>query len=231
MYDAVVIVSGGLDSTTALWQAVHQTRDVHAISFNYGQRHRKELEFAAETCRLLKVKHDIVDITSITDLISNSALTGDIDVPHGHYAEDNMAMTVVPNRNAIMANIAIGAAINDAAYELWLGIHAGDHAVYPDCRPVFVESLQDLAYVANDGFIRPGFLIKAPFIDVGKDEIVRVGAGLGVRWDLTWTCYEGGGLHCGRCGTCVERLEAFDLAGEVDPVVYADRQYYKTVTA
>ncbi len=221
MGKAVVVFSGGLDSTTALYKAVSDGYEVYAVSFDYGQKHRKELDQAVRIAQGLGVSHEVVDITTITGLISNSALTSsEKEVPEGHYAEDNMKVTVVPNRNMIMASIAIGYAVNIGASAIYLGVHSGDHFVYPDCRPEFVRLLSQIALTANEGFIEPGFRVITPFLNSSKADIVRLGAQLQVPYELTWSCYKGGAMHCGKCGTCVERKEAFELAGLVDPTVY-----------
>lgn len=220
MAKAVVVFSGGLDSTTALYTAIGDGYEAHAVSFDYGQRHRKELDHAARIARGLGITHKLVDITGVTELVSNSALTSEREVPEGHYAEATMKATVVPNRNMIMASIAIGYAVNIGAKAIYLGVHGGDHFIYPDCRPEFVRLLSQIALAANDGFIEPDFRIVTPFLNDTKAEIVRVGARLGVPHELTWSCYKGGSRHCGRCGTCVERKEAFALAGIADPTVY-----------
>jgi 7-cyano-7-deazaguanine synthase len=226
---AVVVTGGGMDSTTALYVAMSSGYACETISFDYGQRHRKELASAALISERLGLKHHIVNLTCITSLIDSSALTGDIDVPEGHYTADNMAITVVPNRNSLMANVAIARAITIGASRVVLGIHSGDHAVYPDCRPEWLDALNTLASVANQGFLAKDFQIVAPFVNVDKATIARIGSNLGVPYQDTWTCYKGGDLHCGRCGTCVERLEAFHIAGLEDPVAYEDRNYYKEV--
>lgn len=228
---AVVILSGGLDSTVTLARAIniYGEEDVHALTFDYGQRHRREIQSAKDVARYYNIEHDVIDLTSITSLISTSALTSDVDVPEGHYESEGMSITVVPNRNAIMANIGIGVAVADKAQSLWVGVHAGDHAVYPDCRPEFIGSLNHLALIANEGFIRGDFTVEAPFVHKSKADIVSEGAHLHAPMHLSWTCYKGGNVHCGRCSTCVERLEAFDIAGQFDQVAYEDRDYYLTV--
>ena len=139
----IIVLSGGLDSSTLLYKLINEGKEVKAISFNYGQRHSKELEYAAKTCAKLNIEHKIVDMIFLKELVSNSALTSDIAVPEGHYAGENMKQTVVPNRNMIMASIAIGWAVNEDFDEVALGVHAGDHAIYPDCRPEFIDALQN----------------------------------------------------------------------------------------
>jgi 7-cyano-7-deazaguanine synthase len=231
---AIVILSGGMDSTAAAYlahvQAVDDDGVVEYLSFDYGQRHVKELDYAAKTAAKLEGEHIVVDLSKVQDLIATSALTNDdIDVPEGHYEEESMKQTVVPNRNAIMLNIAVGRAVSIGAYAVFAGVHAGDHAVYPDCRPEFIDSITQLARVANEGFIDPNFVIRAPWLHLTKADIVRAGEDLDVPWKDTWTCYKGGQIHCGRCSTCVERLEAFHEADVKDPVSYADTSYWKEI--
>src|SRR3990172_6237755 len=206
---AVVVLSGGMDSATALYQAKADGNEVYAVSFNYGQKHKKELDFARQLAEKAGVKeHKVVDLTDINQLVSHSALTGkDIAVPDGHYTAESMKITVVPNRNMIMYAVALGYAVNLEADAMYVGIHSGDHAIYPDCRPDFITGLQALPLVANEGFIKPDFEIKAPFVNISKAEIAAKGNKLGVPYELTWSCYKGGDKHCGTCGTCVERVE------------------------
>jgi 7-cyano-7-deazaguanine synthase len=223
---AIVIHSGGLDSTVLLYE---MRRDFECISlgFDYGQRHAKELEFALELCDKIAIRREFVDLEDLRHLLGGSSQTDrDVPVPEGHYAEENMKLTVVPNRNMIMLSIAAGVAIAQGAEIVAFGAHAGDHAIYPDCRRVFVDALGLALDSGNYQHIR----LFAPFLDVSKADIVRRGAELEVPFELTWSCYKGKDVHCGKCGTCVERLEAFDIAGVVDPVEYADREFYKQVT-
>jgi 7-cyano-7-deazaguanine synthase len=167
-------------------------------------------------------RHDVVDLRSVGALLSGSALTDDeVAVPDGHYTEESMRATVVANRNAIFAMVATGVAVAEGAGAVGLGIHAGDHAIYPDCRPPFVAAAEHLAKVANEGFVTEGFQLLAPFLAWSKADIVRRGAELDVPFASTWSCYKGGAVHCGTCGTCVERIEAFELAGVPDPTPYA----------
>jgi 7-cyano-7-deazaguanine synthase len=211
----VIILSGGMDSTTLLYKLLHEGKKVKAISFDYGQRHKRELNQAKETCSKLEIEHEIVDISNITKLISNSALTGDIEVPHGHYEAENMKLTVVPNRNMIMASIAIGYAVNLDYDEIALGVHAGDHAIYPDCRPEFIYALRDLSRISNFKSIE----VYAPFLMMDKGDIAIMGRKLGVDYKLTQTCYEGKEKPCGKCGACQEREEAFKKANLPDPLI------------
>jgi 7-cyano-7-deazaguanine synthase len=226
---AVVSLSGGMDSSTLLAH-IHQTYDVLAVSFNYGQRHARELTAAAEIADHYGVEWHEIDLRSVGALLTGSALTDrSVAVPEGHYAAESMRATVVPNRNAIMANIAIGIASARDARMVALGVHAGDHAVYPDCRPEFVTALRKLAAAALEGFSTP--FIETPFITWTKTDIAREADRLGVPLGKTWSCYAGRTHHCGRCGTCVERIEAMRDAGIEDPTQYEDRQFAEGVLA
>jgi 7-cyano-7-deazaguanine synthase len=217
----VTTLSGGLDSVTLAHVLAGEGHDLVALSFDYGQRHAKEIDFAARCAARLGADHRVVDLRSVGALLSGSALTDDaVDVPEGHYTDASMASTVVANRNAILLSVAVGAAVARGAAAVATAVHAGDHAIYPDCRPEFIAAIEHEARVANEGFVADGFRVLAPFVDVGKDEIVRRGAAVGVPFVDTWSCYVGGPEHCGRCGTCVERREAFDLAGVADPTTY-----------
>jgi 7-cyano-7-deazaguanine synthase len=220
---AVVLVSGGMDSVTLAHLLASQGHDLHLLSFRYGQRHLKELEFAARCARRLAARHDVIDLTSAGQLLKGSALTDGIDVPDGHYAEDNMKITVVPNRNAIMLSIAFGVAVAEQASMVAFAAHGGDHFIYPDCRPAFAEAFHHMECLANEGFA--DVRLHAPFMGNSKAEVVAVGAQLDVPFHETWSCYKGDDIHCGRCGTCVERKEAFRLAGVSDPTDYADAHY------
>lgn len=224
MSKVVAVVSGGMDSVTALYRVKDTTDDlpnnVRMISFNYGQKHVKELEMAAYHAQLLGIQHNVIDLTSISALLSSSALVGEQPVPEGHYADETMAATVVPNRNMMMLSIATAVAVNDGAKYIVAGMHAGDHPIYPDCRPEFVDAFTKAARVGTQGFSDPGLNVFTPFINLGKHDIVAQGAKLGVDYSKTWSCYKGLTNHCGVCGTCVERKEAFELSGVVDPTVY-----------
>lgn len=218
---AVLSFSGGMDSTTLAARYKTKGYDLLLLSFNYGQRHRRrELDAASQIAGYLGAEHRIVDLSSIAPLLPGSSLTDPaVDVPDGHYAEESMKSTVVPNRNAIMANIAIGAASARGAALVGLGVHAGDHAVYPDCRPEFVEALEALAVTALAGFNTPK--IATPFVTWSKTEIASYAQRIGAPVHLSWSCYKGGTKHCGLCGTCVERREAFADALVPDPTEYA----------
>jgi 7-cyano-7-deazaguanine synthase len=218
----VTTVSGGLDSVTLAHVLADEGHDLLCVSFDYGQRHAKEVAYAKRCADRLGAEHHVVDLRSVGALLSGSALTDpDVEVPEGHYADASMAVTVVPNRNAIMLSVAVGVAVARSAAAVATAVHAGDHPIYPDCRPAFIEAVEREARIGNEGFAVDGFRVLAPFVAVGKDEIVRRGAAVGVPFAETWSCYVGGDLHCGRCGTCVERREAFELAGVPDPTEYA----------
>lgn len=222
MKKVLVVLSGGMDSTTLLYTLLADLsrENVFAIGFNYGQRHARELEYATRHCAKLSVRYDVVDLRLLAPLLEGNALTdpAHVVVPHGHYADETMKKTVVPNRNAIMLNIAAAVASSRGVDTIATAIHAGDHAIYPDCRPEFEHALNALLRVALDG-LEPVQVI-APFISISKTKIAALGETQDVDWSLTWSCYEGGEKHCGRCGTCVERKEAFRESFVHDPTEY-----------
>ena len=215
---AVAIVSGGLDSVTLAHYLRSRGHALHLLAFNYGQRHKKELEFAQRTASRLDAQFDVVDLTSIGSLLRGSSLTDNVPVPDGHYAEESMKITVVPNRNAIMLAAAYGVAVAEDARFVATGVHAGDHYIYPDCRPEFIFLFEQMESRAVEGFADIHLL--APFLYKSKADIVALGNRLGVPYEETWSCYKGQEIHCGTCGTCVERKEAFELAKVPDPTVY-----------
>jgi 7-cyano-7-deazaguanine synthase len=228
MSHAIAVLSGGMDSTVLSYLARHLYARVDLVSVDYGQRHRVELDHAARTAAALRARHDIVDLSGVRRLLTGSALTDDaVEVPHGHYAADNMASTVVPNRNATLISVAYMAAVARGADAVLVGVHAGDHFVYPDCRPEFVDALGQALMLGNEGYATVRLL--APFVHSSKTDICRLGGALGVPWEDTWSCYEGGEVHCGRCGTCVERREAFRDAGVTDPTSYIDTGFAEGV--
>lgn len=216
---AVLAFSGGMDSTT-LAAHYHATRHrLLLLSFNYGQRHIRELDAARTLATHYAAEHHIIDLATVSALMPGSALTDPtIPVPDGHYAEDTMRSTVVPNRNAIMVNIAAGIASARTAAVVAIGIHAGDHTIYPDCRPEFLTALQTTITTALTGFHTPR--IEAPFLHITKTDIARLAHQLGAPLALSWSCYKGAALHCGTCGTCTERREAFTDANLTDPTQY-----------
>lgn len=222
MTATVVAVSGGLDSVTLAHDLAAAGHDLTLVSFDYGQRHARELACAAACGERLGAAYHAVDLRSVGALLSGSALTDPtVAVPDGHYTDASMRSTVVPNRNAILLAVATGLAVAVGAEAIATAVHAGDHPIYPDCRPAFVAAFEAMARVANEGFVDPGFAVLAPYLGWEKSDIVARGAALGVPFAQTWSCYRGGDEHCGRCGTCVERSEAFALAGVPDPTTYA----------
>lgn len=218
----LVICSGGLDSVTLAYKIAKEHTLAGLISFDYGQRHKKELGYAAICAQALNVPHSIIDISAIGEHLSGSALTGDIDVPEGHYAEENMKVTVVPNRNAIMLSIAYGIASARNCDAVAAAFHGGDHFIYPDCRPPFVKAFEDMEKHALEQHIK----LITPFLTMTKGDIATEGARLNVDFANTWSCYKGTENHCGRCGTCVERREAFHLANVTDPTPYQDADFW-----
>ena len=216
MKKAVLIFSGGMDSYTLLHDLITAEYEVHALSFNYGQRHSKELDYASAACGNLDVPHKVIDATAINELVQGSSLTSDIDVPEGHYEEESMKSTVVPNRNMIMMSMAMGHAVTIGASTVAVGVHAGDHAIYPDCRPAFISAMNEVAKFANYEPIQ----IIAPYLYMSKGEIAVRGKELGVDYSQAWTCYNGRDKACGKCGACQERMEAMTFAMIQDPMEY-----------
>ncbi|MBC7133836.1 MAG: 7-cyano-7-deazaguanine synthase QueC [Roseovarius sp.] len=221
----LVICSGGLDSVTLAHKAAAERELAGLLSFDYGQRHVKELQSAAACARRLGVAHRVVDLRDVGAALTGSALTDDVAVPDGHYAEETMRLTVVPNRNAIMLAVAFGMAAAQGAGAVAAAVHGGDHFIYPDCRPGFVAAFQAMQDAALEGYAE--VTLWTPYVTGSKADIVRDGARLGVPFAETWSCYKGGARHCGRCGTCVERREAFHLAGVDDPTGYDDPDFWR----
>ena len=189
---------------------------MEALTFDYGQRHNKEIECARNVSALMGVPHHIVDLSAVTPLLGDSALLGGREIPACHYTEEAAKQTVVPNRNMIMLSIAVGYAEARKIGEVYYAAHAGDWAIYPDCRKVFIEAMQVAVRLATDW--NPVDL-KAPFAGISKADIVRIGLGLGVPYELTWSCYQGLDRPCGICPTCIERAEAFEINRAKDPAV------------
>lgn len=225
----LVICSGGLDSVSLAHIVADKRHLTRLVSFDYGQRHHKELYFAAAAARRLDVPHHLIDMRPIGAALTGSALTDDIEVPDGHYAEETMRITVVPNRNAIMLAIGFGIAAAEGDDAVATAVHGGDHFIYPDCRPAFTRAFEAMQQAALDGYAH--VQLHAPFVDHSKADIVREGALHGTPFAETWSCYKGEYLHCGRCGTCVERREAFHLANVPDPTTYADPDYWTRAIA
>lgn len=226
---AVLIFSGGVDSSTLLYYLLSQGYEISALTFLYGQRHSKEVEFAkmlAERVKkIAKLEHRIVDITSIHELISFGAITGKDVVPEGFYTEKRQRSTIVPNRNMILLSIATGYAVKIGAKEVYYAAHRSDYSIYPDCRKEFVKALDTAIFLGN---LWTPVELKAPFIDMNKAEIVSMGLKLKVPYELTWSCYLGEERPCLSCGTCTERTEAFLLNGVKDPLL-SEEEWKKAV--
>ncbi len=214
----VVLCSGGMDSVTALYWARRAHEVVAAVSFDYGSKHnRREIPFAAEHAAALQVPHQVIALDFMNRFFASSLLQSGGAVPDGHYEAATMRQTVVPFRNGIMLAVAAGLAESRGAAGLVIAAHAGDHAIYPDCREEFMRAMG----AAMRAGTYAGLELLRPFIAMNKAQIAQEGARLGVDYGRTWSCYKGGEVHCGQCGTCVERREAFLLAGLPDPTVYA----------
>ena len=214
---SLVILSGGMDSATLLWWLKFIGREVWALGIDYGQRHRKELIFAEQLAAEIGVPFRIADLRALKGLLPGSSQTDDsIDVPEGHYAEESMKKTIVPNRNMIMLAVAAGHAISLKVDSIAYAAHSGDHTIYPDCRPEFADALDKTIGLADWHKVS----LERPFIAYTKATIAKLGGLIGVPFDKTWSCYKGGEIHCGVCGTCAERKEAFFLGGVKDPTEY-----------
>ena len=213
--DSVIIYSGGLDSTTLLYE--ERERIALAVTYDYGSNHAaRELLAAKAVCERLGVEHLVVDLTFMKRYFSSSLLSGADDIPEGRYDDENMKSTVVPFRNGIMLSVACGLAESRGLTRVLIANHGGDHAIYPDCRPAFIDAM-DAAMQAGTYV---GVRVAAPYTHLTKADLVRRGAVMGIDYGMTYSCYKGGEHHCGRCGTCTERKEAFRLAGVPDPTVY-----------
>lgn len=215
--DSIIVLSGGLDSTTMLYE--YKERIAMALSFNYGSNHNeKELAFAKMHCERLGIPHVIISLDFIHQYFHSSLLEGANAVPEGNYDDENMRSTVVPFRNGIMLAIAAGMADNQGLKQIMLANHAGDHAIYPDCRPAFVDAM-DKAVSAGT---YEGVRLFTPYTNLTKADIARHGKALGIDYSETWSCYKGREVHCGKCGTCTERREALREAGINDTTIYEE---------
>lgn len=215
----VVLLSGGLDSAVLATSLVLARRGgiVRALAVDYGQRHAREIESAHDVAGDLCIPIEVADLRSLGRLLPGSSQTDlSVPVPEGHYADASMRATVVPNRNMILLAVAAGHAIAHGCTGVAFAAHAGDHPVYPDCRPAFIEALRPALALCDYA----GIDLLAPFAGLTKADIVTVGALLDAPMAKTWSCYAGGDVHCGKCGTCVERREAFALAHVNDPTAY-----------
>lgn len=215
MKDSVIIVSGGLDSITLLYDKAETI--ALAISFDYGQNHsKKELPYAEYHCQKLGIPHITIPLTFMHQYFKSSLLEGAEAIPEGHYEEENMKSTVVPFRNGIMLAIATGIAESHELKRVYIANHGGDHTIYPDCRPEFIDAMDKATSAGTFVDVR----VEAPYTNISKTDIVRRGTALGIDYAKTWSCYKGSEMHCGKCGTCVERKEAFADAGVKDPTEY-----------
>ena len=213
--DSVIIYSGGLDSTTLLYEEQH--RIALAVTFDYGSNHAsQEIACARRHCASLGIEHLVIDLAFMKSYFDSSLLSGADAIPDGSYDDTNMKSTVVPFRNGIMLSIACGLAENRGLQRVLIANHGGDHAIYPDCRPDFIAAM-DAAMKAGT---YNGVKLAAPFTHLTKADIVRRGVALGIDYGQTYSCYRGGARHCGTCGTCTERREAFRQAGIPDPTIY-----------
>lgn len=213
----LVVLSGGMDSVTLLHFYRTLRMQLHAVSFDYGQRHKKELDFARLNAQRLGAQHTTIDVSFLQRVFAPSSQTSaGIAVPHGHYTDESMRKTVVPGRNMVMLSLAISLALKEKCGIVAFGAHGGDHAIYPDCRPEFVDAMRAAGLTCDWTQVK----VAAPFLSFDKGQIASLGHSLGVVWEETWSCYEGGSYHCGRCGTCTERREAFARAGIEDPTTY-----------
>ncbi len=210
MKDSLIVLSGGMDSTTLLWD--RKDSIAFAVTFDYGSRHNaREIECARQNCEILGVEHLVIPLEFMGKYFKSSLLIGGDDIPEGHYTNESMKSTVVPFRNGIMLAIAAGLAESRGLKKVMLANHSGDHAIYPDCRPGFVDAMSK----AIEEGTYEGIVIDAPYTNISKSDIARIGKRIGVDYTLTYSCYKGGEKHCGKCGTCIERAEALRDAGIV----------------
>ena len=215
--DSLIIVSGGMDSITLL----HERKDTIAlaVSFDYGSNHNaREIPFARLHCQRLGIRHVVIPLAFMQQYFKSSLLEGADAIPDGHYADSNMKSTVVPFRNGIMLSIAVGIAESNSLRRVLIANHGGDHAIYPDCRPEFITAIDAAAKAGTYVDVA----IEAPYTNISKTDIARRGKSLAIDYSEPWSCYKGGPVHCGTCGTCVERKEALREAGIADPTVYLD---------
>lgn len=215
--DCILVLSGGMDSTTMLYD--YRDRIAVAVTFDYGSNHnRREADCARFNCEKLGIEYVEIPLEFMHAYFKSSLLDGADAIPDGHYAADNMKSTVVPFRNGIMLAIACGLAASRGLRHVMIANHGGDHTIYPDCRPEFIDNMsRAMGYGTFENIT-----ILAPYTDITKGDIARIGKRLGVDYSHTYSCYKGGEKHCGKCGTCVERMEAMQEAGIEDPTVYEE---------
>ena len=215
--NSLLVLSGGLDSTTMLYE--YREQIALAVSFDYGSNHNaKELSFAKLHCERLGIPHLIIALPFIKEHFQSSLLSGADAIPEGNYDDENMKSTVVPFRNGIMLAIAAGLAENNSLQYVMLANHSGDHTIYPDCRPEFVQAMNNAIHAGTWNNVK----LLTPYTHLTKAEIAAHGKTLGIDYSETWSCYKGGEHHCGVCGTCRERIEALQEAGIKDNTVYCN---------
>lgn len=215
MQDSLIVVSGGMDSVTMMYEYAEQI--ALAVSFDYGSNHNaKEIECAKLHCERLGIRHLIIPLAFMGQYFKSSLLEGADAIPEGHYTAENMKSTVVPFRNGIMLSIACGLAESNGLKKVLIANHGGDHTIYPDCRPEFINAMSSAMTLGTDTEVE----IFAPYTNITKSDIARHGKVLNLNHAETWSCYKGGDKHCGKCGTCVERIEALAEAGIKDTTEY-----------
>ena len=213
--DALLILSGGMDSVTLLYDRAEEI--ALAVSFDYGSNHNhKEIPFAKKHCDVLGIPHVVIPLKFMAEHFESSLLSGADAIPEGHYADENMKSTVVPFRNGIMLSVAAGLAESKGLKKVMMANHFGDHEIYPDCRKEFVDHMS----AAISAGTYANIVIDAPYTSISKADIARRGGELGIDYAQTWSCYKGGEKHCGKCGTCIERKEALAAAGIADKTEY-----------
>ena len=216
---ALVLFSGGLDSTVLATQMKRDAEETRLLSINYGQRHAKEFNHSQRVAKHLDLPHEILNLSQLGAILGGSSLTDKgLALPEGHYAEESMKSTVVPNRNMILLALAGGHALSLGFDTIAYAAHAGDHTIYPDCRPAFADAMDRAFGLADWNTLS----LHRPFVDMTKSDLVSLGTELNAPLHLTWSCYAGNEIHCGKCGTCVERKEAFALANVPDPTKYEE---------
>lgn len=219
----LIVLSGGIDSVTALYKILneHPSALIETVSFDYGSKHNAQEYRAVEVISArLQITNTRIDIGFINDLFKSDLLSSGGEIPEGHYAASNMERTIVPFRNGIMLSIAAGFAESIGCRTLVIGNHRGDSYVYPDCRHEFIHPMGEAIRYGTQKQIR----LLSPFCYLTKTDIVRIGGDLGIPYELTYSCYKGGDIHCGKCGTCYERREAFRDSGVEDKTVYKEVQ-------
>ena len=213
----LIVLSGGMDSVTLLYE--DQADIALALSFDYGSKHNaRELPYARLHCERLGIEHLTIPLSFISQYFQSALLQGGGDIPKGSYDEQNMASTVVPFRNGIMLSIAAGLAESRSLDRVYIANHFGDHAIYPDCRASFIQPMHSAVYEGTNNHVS----IEAPYTDISKGAIAAHGKRLGIDYSETWSCYEGGDMQCGTCATCIERREAMQEAGIIDPTIYKE---------